>query len=98
MTVPFNVACISKNNLIYENYLVRADWNIYVLITKIYLTSLFATINYRKLNFRQQIEMLKREIVDQEREYKNQISALETKAHEQWVRLTYMNIYIYICY
>lgn len=29
--------------------------------------------------------MLKREIVDQEREYKNQISALETKAHEQWV-------------
>ncbi|XP_018359614.1 PREDICTED: transport and Golgi organization protein 1 [Trachymyrmex cornetzi] len=36
-------------------------------------------------NYKQQIEMLKREIVDQEREYKNQISALETKAHEQWV-------------
>lgn len=35
--------------------------------------------------FRQQIEMLKREIVDQEREYKNQISTLETKSHEQWV-------------
>lgn len=37
------------------------------------------------LLFRQQVEMLKREIVDQEREYKNQISSLETKAHEQWV-------------
>ncbi|XP_024876106.1 transport and Golgi organization protein 1 isoform X1 [Temnothorax curvispinosus] len=36
-------------------------------------------------NYKQQMEMLKREIVDQEREYKNQISALETKAHEQWV-------------
>ncbi|XP_011335987.2 transport and Golgi organization protein 1 isoform X2 [Ooceraea biroi] len=36
-------------------------------------------------NYKQQVEMLKREIVDQEREYKNQISALETKAHEQWV-------------
>ncbi|XP_011863865.1 PREDICTED: transport and Golgi organization protein 1-like isoform X2 [Vollenhovia emeryi] len=36
-------------------------------------------------NYKQQIEMLKREIVDQEREYKNQISALETKTHEQWV-------------
>ncbi|KAL6257027.1 hypothetical protein P5V15_011962 [Pogonomyrmex californicus] len=36
-------------------------------------------------NYKQQIEMLKREIIDQEREYKNQISALETKAHEQWV-------------
>ncbi|XP_018406218.1 PREDICTED: transport and Golgi organization protein 1 isoform X1 [Cyphomyrmex costatus] len=36
-------------------------------------------------NYKQQIEMLQREIVDQEREYKNQISALETKAHEQWV-------------
>nr|KAF7390342.1 hypothetical protein H0235_017504 [Vespula pensylvanica] len=35
--------------------------------------------------YKQQIEMLKREIVDQEREYKSQISALETKAHEQWV-------------
>lgn len=30
--------------------------------------------------------------MDQEREYKNQISALETKAHEQWV----IYIYIYI--
>ncbi|XP_015601269.1 transport and Golgi organization protein 1 isoform X1 [Cephus cinctus] len=36
-------------------------------------------------NYKQQIEMLKREILDQEREYKNQISALETKSHEQWV-------------
>ncbi|XP_011694210.1 PREDICTED: transport and Golgi organization protein 1 isoform X2 [Wasmannia auropunctata] len=36
-------------------------------------------------NYKQQVEMLKREIVDQEREYKNQISALEMKAHEQWV-------------
>ncbi|XP_018311461.1 transport and Golgi organization protein 1 [Mycetomoellerius zeteki] len=36
-------------------------------------------------NYKQQIEMLKREIVDQEGEYKSQISALETKAHEQWV-------------
>ncbi|CAL1683647.1 unnamed protein product [Lasius platythorax] len=36
-------------------------------------------------NYKQQVEILKREIVDQEREYKNQISALETKAHEQWV-------------
>ncbi|XP_029163127.1 transport and Golgi organization protein 1 isoform X2 [Nylanderia fulva] len=36
-------------------------------------------------NYKQQIEILKREIVDQEREYKTQISALETKAHEQWV-------------
>ncbi|EFN61720.1 Melanoma inhibitory activity protein 3 [Camponotus floridanus] len=35
-------------------------------------------------NYKQQIEILKREIMDQEREYKNQISALETKAHEQW--------------
>lgn len=30
--------------------------------------------------------MLKREILDQEQEYKNQMSILETKAHEQWVR------------
>ncbi|XP_076665607.1 LOW QUALITY PROTEIN: transport and golgi organization 1 [Andrena cerasifolii] len=36
-------------------------------------------------NYKQQIEMLKREILDQEREYKNQMSVLETKAHEQWV-------------
>ncbi|XP_046415081.1 transport and Golgi organization protein 1 isoform X2 [Neodiprion fabricii] len=36
-------------------------------------------------NYRQQIETLKREILDQEREYKSQISALETKSHEQWV-------------
>ncbi|XP_076231591.1 transport and golgi organization 1 [Calliopsis andreniformis] len=36
-------------------------------------------------NYKQQIEMLKREILDQEREYKHQISVLETKAHEQWV-------------
>ncbi|XP_054004129.1 LOW QUALITY PROTEIN: transport and Golgi organization protein 1 [Hylaeus anthracinus] len=36
-------------------------------------------------NYKQQIEMLEREILDQEREYKNQISVLETKAHEQWV-------------
>jgi len=36
--------------------------------------------------------MLKREIMDQEREYKNQISALETKAHEQWVCVAYMKI------
>ncbi|XP_015434204.1 PREDICTED: LOW QUALITY PROTEIN: transport and Golgi organization protein 1 [Dufourea novaeangliae] len=36
-------------------------------------------------NYKQQIEMLKQEILDQEREYKNQISHLETKAHEQWV-------------
>ncbi|XP_020279324.1 transport and Golgi organization protein 1 isoform X2 [Pseudomyrmex gracilis] len=35
--------------------------------------------------YKQQIEMLKREIVDQEREYKNQISALDKKAHEQWI-------------
>lgn len=33
--------------------------------------------------------MLKREIVDQEREYKNQMSVLETKAHEQWVLISY---------
>ncbi|KAG7204464.1 hypothetical protein KM043_004898 [Ampulex compressa] len=36
-------------------------------------------------SYKQQLEMLKREIVDQEREYKGQISVLETKAHEQWV-------------
>ncbi|XP_043277242.1 transport and Golgi organization protein 1 isoform X3 [Venturia canescens] len=36
-------------------------------------------------NYKQQIEMLKREILDQEREYKNQISTLETKSHENWV-------------
>ncbi|KAL6435813.1 hypothetical protein ACFW04_005586 [Cataglyphis niger] len=36
-------------------------------------------------NYKQQVEILKREIVEQEREYKNQISALEMKAHEQWV-------------
>lgn len=36
-------------------------------------------------NYKQQVEVLKREILDQEREYKNQISLLETKAHEQWV-------------
>ncbi|XP_012218801.1 transport and Golgi organization protein 1 isoform X1 [Linepithema humile] len=36
-------------------------------------------------NYKQQIEIFKREIVDQEKEYKTQISALETKAHEQWV-------------
>ncbi|XP_032689791.1 transport and Golgi organization protein 1 isoform X2 [Odontomachus brunneus] len=36
-------------------------------------------------NYKQQIEMLKREIVEQEREYKNQISTLETRSHEQWV-------------
>lgn len=36
-------------------------------------------------NYRQQIETLKREILDQEREYKSQIAALETKSHEQWV-------------
>ena len=40
------------------------------------------------INFRQQIEILKREIVDQEREYKSQIGALETKAHEHWVRIS----------
>ena len=34
---------------------------------------------------RQQVEMLKREILDQEKEYKSQIAALETKSHEQWV-------------
>lgn len=33
--------------------------------------------------------MLKREILDQEREYKNQIAAFETKAHEQWVTLEF---------
>lgn len=37
------------------------------------------------ITFRQQVEVLKREILDQEREYKNQISLLETKTHEQWV-------------
>ncbi|XP_017759649.1 PREDICTED: transport and Golgi organization protein 1 [Eufriesea mexicana] len=36
-------------------------------------------------NYKQQTEVLKREILDQEREYKNQISLFETKAHEQWV-------------
>ncbi|KAL0116743.1 hypothetical protein PUN28_009987 [Cardiocondyla obscurior] len=36
-------------------------------------------------NYKQQVEILKREIMDQEREYKNQISTLEMKAHEQWV-------------
>lgn len=35
--------------------------------------------------FRQQIEILRREIVDQEKEYKNTIASLETKAHENWV-------------
>ncbi|XP_031780411.1 transport and Golgi organization protein 1 isoform X4 [Nasonia vitripennis] len=43
------------------------------------------TMQNEILNYKQQIEMLKREIVDQEREYKNQISLLETKAHEHWV-------------
>ncbi|XP_034943993.1 transport and Golgi organization protein 1 isoform X2 [Chelonus insularis] len=37
-------------------------------------------------NYKQQIETLKREIFDQEKEYKTQIAALEAKAHEQWVR------------
>lgn len=35
--------------------------------------------------------------MDQEREYKNQISALETKAHEQWViYLTHAHTHTYI--
>lgn len=41
------------------------------------------------------MEMLKREIVDQEREYKNQISALETKSHEQWVRIYGIHVHKY---
>lgn len=40
--------------------------------------------------------MLKREIMDQEREYKNQISALETKTHEQWVCVAYIR-WIWVC-
>ncbi|KAJ8672706.1 hypothetical protein QAD02_003966 [Eretmocerus hayati] len=43
------------------------------------------TMQAEILNYKQQIEMLKREIFDQEREYKNQISALENKAHEHWL-------------
>ncbi|KOX80081.1 Transport and Golgi organization protein 1 [Melipona quadrifasciata] len=43
------------------------------------------TMQNETQNYKQQVEMLKREILDQEREYKNQISLLETKAHEQWV-------------
>ncbi|XP_011501053.1 PREDICTED: transport and Golgi organization protein 1 [Ceratosolen solmsi marchali] len=43
------------------------------------------TMQKEILNYKQQIEMLKREILDQEREYKNQMSIFETKAHEQWV-------------
>lgn len=35
--------------------------------------------------YRQQIETLKHEIVDQEKEYKSQISNLEAKSHEQWL-------------
>lgn len=45
---------------------------------------IIVTLNFW-IAFRQQVEVLKREILDQEREYKNQISLLETKAHEQWV-------------
>nr|XP_033323581.1 transport and Golgi organization protein 1 isoform X3 [Megalopta genalis] len=37
-------------------------------------------------NYKQQIEMLKREILDQEREYENQISIIEKNAHEQWIK------------
>ncbi|KAK0091464.1 hypothetical protein PV326_003202 [Microctonus aethiopoides] len=43
------------------------------------------TINNEILSYKQQIEILKREILDQEREYKNQITNLESKSHEQWV-------------
>ncbi|XP_057341258.1 transport and Golgi organization protein 1 isoform X2 [Microplitis mediator] len=37
-------------------------------------------------NYKQQIEALKREILDQEKEYKKQIADLEAKSHENWVR------------
>ncbi|KAK0181694.1 hypothetical protein PV327_003959 [Microctonus hyperodae] len=43
------------------------------------------TLNNEILSYKQQIEILKREILDQEREYKNQITNLESKSHEQWV-------------
>ncbi|XP_014209894.1 transport and Golgi organization protein 1 isoform X2 [Copidosoma floridanum] len=43
------------------------------------------TMQNELLNYKQQVEMLKHEILDQEREYKNQIAVLETKAHEHWV-------------
>ncbi|KAL7296341.1 hypothetical protein TKK_0010355 [Trichogramma kaykai] len=36
-------------------------------------------------SYRKQIEMLKVEILDQEREYKSQISVAEQKAHENWL-------------
>lgn len=35
--------------------------------------------------YKQQIETLKHEIIDQEKEYKLQITNLEAKSHEQWV-------------
>ncbi|KAH0539427.1 hypothetical protein KQX54_004731 [Cotesia glomerata] len=37
-------------------------------------------------NYKQQIETLKHEILDQEKEYKKQIADLEAKSHENWVR------------
>lgn len=65
----------------------------YKIISKFLLFKIFYIKNYSIvivilnfwITFRQQVEVLKREILDQEREYKNQISLLETKAHEQWV-------------
>ncbi|XP_063981912.1 transport and Golgi organization protein 1 isoform X2 [Diachasmimorpha longicaudata] len=43
------------------------------------------TMHNEILSYKQQIESLKREILDQEKEYKAQITNLEAKAHEQWV-------------
>ncbi|XP_066592035.1 transport and Golgi organization protein 1 isoform X2 [Prorops nasuta] len=43
------------------------------------------TLQNELQNYKQQIELLKREIIDQEREYKGQISTLEMKVHEHWL-------------
>ncbi|XP_015121893.1 transport and Golgi organization protein 1 isoform X2 [Diachasma alloeum] len=43
------------------------------------------TMHNEILSYKQQNESLKKEILDQEREYKAQITSLEAKAHEQWV-------------
>jgi hypothetical protein len=43
-------------------------------------------VKYVYFNYRSQNEMLKKEILDQERGLKCQIAALEKKAYENWVR------------
>lgn len=64
-------------------YKIISKFSLFKIFLKNYFI-IIVTLNFW-IAFRQQVEVLKREILDQEREYKNQISLLETKAHEQWV-------------